>query len=51
MKRKRIDERRNRNEKAGSAQLLELQVGKLDKGVPVVLHLVDETEDDTAIQV
>lgn len=31
--------------------MLELQVGKLDKGVPVVLHLVDETEDDAAIQV
>ena len=31
--------------------MLELQVGKLDKGVSVVLHLVDETEDDTAVQV
>ena len=43
--------RRNPSEKARSTQLLELQVGKLDKDISVVLHLVDETEDDTAVQV
>ena len=31
--------------------MLELQVGELDKGVSVVLYLVDETEDDSAVQV
>ena len=31
--------------------MLELQVGELDKGVSVVLHLVNEIEDDSAVQV
>ena len=30
---------------------MELQVGELDKDISVVLHLVDETKDDTAVQV
>ena len=44
-----MEERRKNHEKGGSVKLLELQVGELDKGVSVVLHLVNETKDDSAI--